>query len=332
MVFLVVGVHVDQFYKKIGIGTRGTEIKFGHNLAPQRDVFRQHVCFEHQYIGAGSRKALIFRHVVEGRKTRHLIEILSVGYRLHRVADIFGIGARDGRFVEAQFAVFMEIQRLLFGLRRGPFIKFPPFIATRVEEVGFGQAGFTVARAFQEVVEEFGFDIFLVKGSDAIAKVNVVVQCVSRFAAPASMPERPHHQRIVGIGVILFDGFVGVQRPVQILGVEPAADGHVGRGDAFEVRQDVALLPERVVVGVLHRFLPEEIVLVVLIEILQRSHIQVEGVAIGLCLNEFVGKPRIRHRFGVLNAKDRVGQVVALRERAIMVEIVEKEISDGRLR
>ncbi len=53
MVFLVVGIHVDQLHKKIGVGTGGAEIEFGHDLAAQRHIFGQHVGFEHQHIGAG---------------------------------------------------------------------------------------------------------------------------------------------------------------------------------------------------------------------------------------------------------------------------------------
>ena len=47
------------------------------------------------------------------------------------------------------------------------------------------------------------------------------------------------------------------ERAEQVLGVEPAADGHHRRLDVLEVRADVAGLPEVVVGAVLHHLVPE---------------------------------------------------------------------------
>ena len=58
-------------------------------------------------------------------------------------------------------------------------------------------------------------------------------------------------------GLVLLDGLVGLERAEQILGVEPAADGHHRGLDVLQVRPEVARLPELVVGGVLHHLVPE---------------------------------------------------------------------------
>ncbi len=84
-----------------------------------------------------------------------------------------------------------------------------------------------------------------------------VAQLVAVAARPAAVDPRAHDQRVGDAGALLFDGAVGLQRAEQVLGVEPAADGHHRRLDVLEVRAEVARLPELVVGAVLHHLVPE---------------------------------------------------------------------------
>ena len=85
-----------------------------------------------------------------------------------------------------------------------------------------------------------------------------------------------------GAGAVGLDVAVGLQGAEEVLGVEPAADGHDGRLDVLQVRPQVARLPELVVGAVGHHLVPEgDVALeVLLVGVAERPQAQEEVVAV----------------------------------------------------
>ena len=65
-------------------------------------------------------------------------------------------------------------------------------------------------------------------------------QAVATAQPPAAMRPRTHDQGVGDTRVLLLDRTVGLERAVQIFGVEPTANGHDRGGDVLQMRQDVA--------------------------------------------------------------------------------------------
>ena len=74
------------------------------------------------------------------------------------------------------------------------------------------------------------------------------VDPVAIAARPAAMIPRPHHQHVRRGGLVALDILERLQRPEEVLGVEPAADGQHRRLDVLQMRSQVARFPEVVVI------------------------------------------------------------------------------------
>src|SRR5207245_6757858 len=102
------------------------------------------------------------------------------------------------------------------------------------------------ALVLEEMVEEWELDILAEEFAGQTAEASIA-QAVARFPSPAAVPPRAHHQDIEDPLIFPFDGPVNLQRAVQVLGIEPAADSHHRRRHLLQVRQQVVRLPEVII-------------------------------------------------------------------------------------
>src|SRR5579872_6828466 len=174
------------------------------------------------------------------------------------------------------------------------------------------------------MVEKFSLDIFLVESSDAIAKVDVAMHGVPRLTRPAPMAEGSLYYGIICIRVGFFNSTMNSQRSGKVLGVIPAAYQHNSRLYLAVMFQQASFLPELVIVGMVNRFLPEKIIVVILVSIFKRPHVQQKLVTIP-CAGFKHSVPGLSCRISFLNAKHREGEKIAFEESAIMMEIIKKE-------
>ena len=100
------------------------------------------------------------------------------------------------------------------------------------------------------VAEKTTFDFPLEMGGDTIPEINMVVGGFSLFTCPSAMGPGTHHNGVFRLWIPGLDALVDIQGAVQIFCIKPAAHRHNGVVDSFQVRQDIAFLPEFVVVGV----------------------------------------------------------------------------------
>ncbi len=168
---------------------------------------------------------------------------------------------------------------------------------------------------------------------DAVPEINMVVGGFAPFPGPPPVVPGPHHQGVPGFGVVRFNGFVDVQRAVQVFCIEPAANRHDRVVDSPEVGQDVPFLPEFVIVRVLHDLLPEKIIeMEVLRYVFQRPLTQVKFIPV---TGRFPGKPpdlvRVPGLAGapfLLVPEHRKCSGITLQVGPLVVEVVEPEIGN----
>jgi len=92
-----------------------------------------------------------------------------------------------------------------------------------------------VADALQVVLEERELDLLSIELSRLCPEADVA-ECVAVPARPTAVDPRTHHERVpLVVRTLLLHRLVAVDGPEQVLGVEPAADGHHRRLDVFEM-------------------------------------------------------------------------------------------------
>ena len=155
---------------------------------------------------------------------------------------------------------------------------------------------------------------------------------ITQFAAfpaePAAMIPWPHDQYVECIGVLLFNRFIGMQRSEEILPVVPSADHHDRCFDILQMREDIAPLPEPVVIRMACNLVPKfgfpfEIVIVY---VFQRSHIHEELVSIRrFDLTDRV-RPFINQSFASLRHTVEKSEPVRQHKGPVMVDVIPIEI------
>ncbi len=58
-----------------------------------------------------------------------------------------------------------------------------------------------------------------------------VTQLLDVNSGPTAVSPRTHQQDVEAIRAVVFDRSIDLQRSIQVLGIEPAANGHHGRRD-----------------------------------------------------------------------------------------------------
>ena len=185
-----------------------------------------------------------------------------------------------GRRFAAQAAAGVEIQGLQPGGPRRPGVVLPPDVRSRLEHPRLRVRQRNVA--FQMVLEKWQLDLLAIE----FGRRGVELGVPERFAVslgPAAMQPRSHDEHILRPRAAGFNVLINFQRAKQVLGIEPAADGHHSGADVRQVRPQIAGFPAVVVGFVLQHFVPErDLVLEVLdICVRQRPHLQEEFVAVG---------------------------------------------------
>ena len=135
-----------------------------------------------------------------------------------------------------------QIQASLFQVFGRPSREAKPLLLSRVVNERLILRG--LALPFEKMSEERSFHFALVKIGYIFAEGNLANFGVSMFERPIAMAPRTHHQRVERVWILIFDVPVNVQRPIKVLRIKQATDGHhIGR-DVFQVRYDRSVLPE----------------------------------------------------------------------------------------
>src|ERR1700679_4346613 len=153
-----------------------------------------------------------------------------------RIPPLFIDAGLAGRRVEAQLSSLLEVERLR---RRGlwrPRIIFLPDITARLEDISLGER--SLFTSLQIFFKERKLNLLAEEDSCLRAEVHIA-ELVAIPDGPAAMGPRPDYQRVDGTGVELVDCVKGLERSGEILGVEPAADGHHGSVNIFHVQGQV---------------------------------------------------------------------------------------------
>ena len=190
-----------------------------------------------------------------------------------------------------------------------------------------------LAFVFEEVIEEGQFDIFAVELGGLGVEADVA-EGAAFAERPAAVHPRAHDQHVEGAGGTGFDGFVHLERAVQIFGVVPAADGHHRWLDVFQVGKNIARLPESVFGVMLHHGVPERhlIVEVAFVGVAERAEAEKELVAvIGAAVKARAGGNR--GGLGELPAgAGKPAEGVGEEKSAVVMPVVGgKPVRDGRL-
>jgi hypothetical protein len=150
------------------------------------------------------------------------------------------------------------------------------------------------------------------------------------------MCPRPHDQAVRGSGTLACDGREGSQRAHQVLRVVPATHGQHGGRDVAEVPPDRAVLPERVVGGVLEVGHPVRIGIEAVASghLGKRTGLEVEPVPVVRAVVERRVRRCVRLRLGPPRRKPDVeAEVVRQHEGAVVERVVaEKVVGDRGLR
>ena len=334
VVLLVRRIDVHELHHEVGIRAGCRHPQRDLDLAAERHVRGQRFGLVREHIGARAEAALVVAHVLVHRESLDARPRAPPRHRLGGIADV-GVAPRVGHAFDGELAALLEVQRRPLRMVGGPLGKTHPLLLARVEHVRLGQSRVEVTRDLEEVLEERRLDVALELRFERITKPDVAVQGVHHvLRRPPAMAEGAHHERVVDAGVLLLDRLVDLQWSVEIFGVIPATHRHHRRLHVIQVRRDGALLPVRVVVGVRDELLPEIVVLVVpLGRVLQRAESQLEVVVGGEpFLHHLAEEPRLRRRpRGRVVPEDRIRVEVALRQRAVVVEVLEVEIRHRRL-
>ncbi|MCY1381188.1 hypothetical protein D9M69_690680 [compost metagenome] len=128
------------------------------------------------------------------------------------------------------------------------------------------------------------------------------------------MVKRPHDNAVIGFPRILLpDTFIGIERAVKIFSIKPSAYHHNCRCNVFQVGEDIPLLPELIIVGVIHNLLPVEVVFVIFLYIFQRTQFHMKLVTVfGVFTDHLVIIPGVGCRAVMLFAKNGKGKQIGL--------------------
>ena len=135
------------------------------------------------------------------------------------------------------------------------------------------------------------FEIVLEKRQlEMLAEIQRSLGVERHIAEPVAVGPRPpavrpgsHHEHVRDARVQAFGFAVGLERAVQIFGIEPPAHGHDGRVNLLQMRTIGASFPPLVVIGMGHDVVPErDLVLeILLVRVRQRAQTEKELVGVG---------------------------------------------------
>src|SRR5262249_55500870 len=133
-----------------------------------------------------------------------------------------------------------------------------------------------------------------------------VSESLPRRRVPAAVLPRSHDNDVKDARVLFFDSLICVQRPVEILGIEPASHCHYRGSDFVEMGKNVARLPVLVIVGVLDDIIPQWYLALelALIDMAERAEIEEKLVAVRRADMGIKSRPA-RHWFRTRLAKNR---------------------------
>src|SRR6185503_19647123 len=100
--------------------------------------------------------------------------------------------------------------------------------------------------ALKVMAKERQLDLLTIELSCLRVKVDVA-QLVAVLAPPIAVRPGTDDQQIVDARIQTFGPAISLQSAEEILGVVPAAHRHHGAANIFEMRPNVARLPERVI-------------------------------------------------------------------------------------
>ena len=323
-----IGVHVDQLDDEIGVFPGRGHVEAGEEISRHRDVLLEHIRLEHQHVRARGREPLVLDEIPVVPVDD---DLGGVGHGFCGIADVLGVFVHARRPVEGQSAAGLQVEVRLARFPGRPAVEGAPLVRTRDEYAGLGQIG--IGAVLQVVIEEGQLDGFPVVLRRGLVEVDVLVPQAAA-PRPSAVPPRTHDEVVHDVRVVLFHGGVGLQRTVQVLGVEEPAD-HEHRGlDVSQVGQRRAGLPEFVVVGMLHHGVPDPVlpVQVLLVDVRERTEIEVPAVAVRRAvIAEPRGPPGGRH--GTRRAVEGQEAEAGLQlERAVVVAVVaDPPVGHGRL-
>src|SRR5262249_32309091 len=124
---------------------------------------------------------------------------------------------------------------------RWPRIETTPLSGAGFEDVSFRRSVFGVV--FEEAAEKGQLDFLAVKLRGLRAEVDIA-QFVAHFSSPIAVRPLADDEHVGYAGILAFGPAIGFERAEEVFSVIPTADGHDGAVNVFEVRADVASLPE----------------------------------------------------------------------------------------
>ena len=180
--------------------------------------------------------ALILDHIIARHADLDLVDVFD---RMGGVAHVLveegtaGPLATGSRRIEGQRPPGLAGRSSAAGPSRGPGVVGLPLVRAGLEDPGLGEAGRSLA--LQVILEERELDVFAIELGRLGVERHGAQRCAVA-ARPAAVAPGPHHQHVGRPGAGRLDVLVGLERAEEVLGVEPAADGHDGRLDVLQVR------------------------------------------------------------------------------------------------
>src|SRR3989442_11391934 len=222
-------------------------------------------------------------HEIARIADRIAVSLLGVRNRIPWVADVLIKKLATARWTFALSPAFKDklagsgqIQRRINRSCRGPIGNIAPLVRAGVENIDFLNLR-DIAFVLQEIIEERQLEVRAVGDPSLRSEVRGAKPVAIR-ARPAAVTPGPDNQHVVDSRILFLNRLISSERPEQVFVVVPAADGHHRGVNVLEVWKNISLLPELIVVRVLHHLVPElnahaKFLLVNIAGVLQPAHI-----------------------------------------------------------